>query len=322
MKFEKHSNNFTPLCQGILFGIDTQSKIPTDVEVEIIDDVTGEIVATQQLRGITVGEVNIAPYIPLLSGYSPTPIAHTHFCEAPVATYRIRVGEEVSAPISVSVNNELPASLPALIASMPHSRSISRTESDELLLLGEEGATYTARIVADTGEILSLEYISATGAAILCISAEDFGSDVRTLDIELLCDGEALGSLHYSLRPRYKGSVRVAWLSRKGTMERYTFPVTAKMQYSSQKRVVETLKNREVANIASACDMALVSRYESRETIQALAEIICAPKVWVEFNDGWKEVIVTSSKLEYNLFGEPDNVRIDICEWSREEGVL
>lgn len=322
MKVTKQSKDFTPLYRGIIFGFDTESDTPTNVVVEIIDDTTDEIVATQQLRGVIAGEVNIAPYIAFRPKYRPTTTNHTLFCEAPIAKYRIRVDDEVSAPISVSANNELPNALPALVASMPRSRSISRTESDELLLVGEAGTTYTATIVADTGETLSLEYLSATGAAILCISTEDFESEINHLAVELYGNSVSLGSLHYTLRPRYNGSVRVAWLSCKGSIERYTFPVTAKMHYSSQKRVVEALENRRVASVATAYDLTLVSRYEPRETIQALSEIVCSKEVWMEVNGDWREVVVTSSELEYNLFGEPDNVRINICQWSREEGGL
>ena len=322
MRLEKLSNNFTPLRQGLFFGIETEEAAPTNVLVEIIDDVTEEIVATQQLRGITAGEVNIAPYIPVSGGYSPAITPHSHLREAPVATYRIRVGEVESAPITVSVNNELPATLPAIISAMPHSRTISRNESDELLLLGEEGAIYTARIVADTGEVLSLETTSVTGATILSISTEDFGTDIRTLDLELSCEGVSLGSLHYTLRPRYNSSVRVAWLSHKGSTERYTFPVTSKVQCASQRGVVEKLDKQQVASISSVCDITLVSRYESHDTIQALAEIICSPKVWMEEGGVWSEVVVTSPTLDYNLFGELDSMSINIRKWSNKEGAL
>ena len=40
MKIEKISENFTPLHEGILFGIDTECEEPTDIEVKIIEMIT------------------------------------------------------------------------------------------------------------------------------------------------------------------------------------------------------------------------------------------------------------------------------------------
>ena len=320
MRLEKLSNNFTPLREGILFGIDTESDIPTDVLVEIVDDSTNEVVAVQQLRGIVTGEVNIAPYIPDFAGYVPTTESHIHFCEAPVATYRIRIGEVISEPISVSVNNESASALPSLHSAMPRSRSISYGETDELLLLGNKGADYEVTITADTGEALYFDYLSPAGAAILCISTEDFGTDPHSLEVDIHCDGVSLGLLHYRLRPRYNSSARVAWLSRKGSIEYYTFLVTSKALLTSQKSCIETLKGRHLVASSSECEMTLVSRYEPRETIQALAEMVCSSMVWLEIDDGWAEVVITSTNVEYNLFGEPDNLRVNLCIWSNKEG--
>lgn len=322
MRLEKHSNNFTPLQEGILFGIDTESDTPTDVLVEIVDDSTDKVIAVQQLRGIVTGEVNIAPYIPVLAEYTPTAESHTHFCDAPVATYRIRVGEVTSEPISVSVNRESVSVLPTLLSAMPRLRSISLGETDELLLLGDKGANYEVTITADTGEALYYDYLSSAGTAILRISTEDFGTDFHSLEVDLYCDGVSLGLLHYRLRPHYNSSARVAWLSRKGSIEHYSFPVKSKAHLTSQKSCIETLEGKRIVAASSECEMTLVSRYEPRETIQAISEMVCSSKVWLETDDGWAEVVVTSTNVDYNLFGEPDSLRVNLCRWSGKEGEL
>ena len=63
MKITKLSDNFTPIHKGIYFGIETEESAPTNLEVEIIDSSTSEIVATQQLREVTSATINIAPYL-------------------------------------------------------------------------------------------------------------------------------------------------------------------------------------------------------------------------------------------------------------------
>lgn len=63
MRIYKLSNDFTPRHEGLLFGIETEFDEPQDVEVEVVDVATNEVVATQLLHEVTYAEVNIAPYV-------------------------------------------------------------------------------------------------------------------------------------------------------------------------------------------------------------------------------------------------------------------
>ena len=63
MKITKISNDFTPLSEGIFFGVNSESREPSDLVVEVVDVATDEVVAVQQLRGVIEAHVNIAPYL-------------------------------------------------------------------------------------------------------------------------------------------------------------------------------------------------------------------------------------------------------------------
>lgn len=321
MRIIKLSEDFTPRHEGLLYGIDVESEQPRDVTIEVVDMASSEVVATQRLREITTAEVNIAHYIEPITGYTPSHAAHTTFKEAPSRCTMIRSGEDFSAPIITSVNR-CHISRPSCVCAMPNRRTISYGEVDEVLILAAEGETLTANIVADTGESLSLDYGTATGAAILSISTKDFGKKFRTLDVELLCNGESLGHLHYTAVPAYKGSLRLAWVSGAGSIERYTFPVVVKSQLSTVKESIDTSEGRRVVSAVSKSILSLKSRYEAAATIEALAEIISSPRVWIEGASGCAEVEVESLSVDKNLFNEPDIVAINILEWRKEEPMV
>jgi hypothetical protein len=205
---------------------------------------------------------------------------------------------------------------------MPERRSISRGEIDELLLLVERDDNLVARIETDTNDYIHLDYTTVSGAVILAISPDDFNTDVRSIDVEIQQNGFPLASLHYTLRAEHEGSRRLAWLSEEGSIERYTFPVVTKRVCRADKLHIGVGENRRVVRSSSESEMSLISRYEPCAMIESLARIIAATKVWIESPSGNSEVVVKSSVIDSNLFGEPVCIELVISENSREEAIL
>lgn len=318
MRIINLSEEFTPRHEGIFFGLDTENEMPADVTIEVVDMASEEVLARKLLRSVTTAEVNVAPYLLPNEEYTPSKSTHTTFKAAPSRCCIVRSGDDFSAPITTSVNRYR-VSLPTVVSAMPSLRTISYGEVDEVLILTNGADILTANIVADTGESLSIDYSAATGAAILLISTKDFGKKFRTLEVELLCNGEYFGSLRYTVMPLHKGAVRLAWISRSGSIERYTFPLGVKSQLNSVKESIDTPEGRRVVRAVSESILSLKSRYEASATIEALAEIVSSPRVWLEGATGCREVEVTSSTVDKNLFNEPDIVAINIREWRKEE---
>ena len=318
MRITKISDNFTPLHEGILFEIDSESETPTDIVVEIVDVATREVVGTQLLRNTTSTTINIAPYMARLEGYAPTSPSHTTFAEAPTASYRVRIDNIESEEVVVSVNRCRIDSKPSIVASLPNRRRIAHGESDELLIVAESGHTLYAEIVADTGETLHIEHLSLSGVSTLAISTNDFETEIGSLDITLYCEGKEFGSLHYAVTKPLKTATRVAWLSECGAIERYSFPSTHRVKCSADKQTIATKEGVMAAHSRAKRTISLCSRIEPRTTIEALSQLISAPKVWVEQNNGWHLVEVTTPQVEYNLLGEPSFLHLDISLWEKE----
>lgn len=321
MKIEKLSKDFTPRHKGLFFGIDTENENPLTLEVEIVEAESGEVVATQLLREITSAEVNIAPYVKPFTEYCPSPSAHTTFCQAPAASYLVRVNDTESEPLRVSVNRADVEHL-TIVTSMPNLRYMNYGESDEILLIASPGDTLTANIYADADDSLSVSTVVESGVATLVISPKDFKADARTLSIELLCNGVMIDELCYNLRRSRRKGVRLAWLSDKGMIERYTFPMVIKKERKTIKEGIVAGSERCVVKATTDSLLLLSSRYEPRQTIQALAEIVSSSKVWLEDGEEHRLVEVKNSSIESDIFGLPNKISLTISEWNREEVIL
>lgn len=320
MKLRKISPNFTPLHQGLFFGIESETEEPTDIVVEIIDVTSGEVIAVQQLRSVISAEINIAPYLEQFAEYTPSR-GSTRFEDAPIRACAIRVGEEQSETLLVSINKSL-YSEPAVITTMPQHRHIELDETDELLLLIEADDRLVATIETDIGDNLTIAYTTATGAVILAISANDFDSDLHSLDVKIWRNGDHLASLHYTKRTRHKRECRLAWISMEGSIERYTFPIVAKRELKSDKLHIGSGNDRRVVRSSLESRLSLISRYEPYATIEAISQVIASPRVWIEQTESSHEAIILTSSVDYDLFGKPTCIALEILEKSREEVTL
>lgn len=317
MKIYKLSANLTPLDEGVLFGIETENDTPSELVVEIIDAATEETVATQQLHNTLTATINIAPYIAPLSDYEPIATNQCHFAEAPTARYKIRIDEIESEEVVVSVNRCKIDTMPTLITSLPRNRRIARGENDTILFASEQGKSISANIVANTGEMLYLECQPSSELTLLTLSLEAFDTTPTSLELTLCCDETTFATLHYTVVPPLKNATRLAWLSKRGTIERYTFPSPHKVEHATVKRSVMTGRGVCSSQQQTKRTLSLCSRFEPRATVEALAEIVASPKVWLEHNGTHQLVEVATTSVEYDLFGEPSFILLDIALWQK-----
>lgn len=318
MKINKLSDNFTPLHEGILFSIECEDETPTDLFVEIIAVSSGEVVATQLLRNTLSARVNIAPYMEHFTDYQPTLHTQALFREAPTAAYKIRVNGIESEEVIVSINRCTIDATPTIVSSLPSSRRISYGESDEVVILtGQDNRIYV-EMESKSGEAQHFDYTATTNATILTISPDIFETPTNSFEVVIYCDGAIIGILRYTIVPTLKDSIRLAWISESGAIERYSFPTAHKRLYATEKRSLMTNEGITTAHCRAEEVISLCSRLESCATIEALAQIAFAPKVWIEHNEGYNLVDVATTNIEQNLFGEPSHLHIDICLWQKE----
>lgn len=318
MRITKLSENFSPIHEGIFFDIDTESSTPENLTVEIIDTRSREVIATQLLREVTSAKVNIAPYMARLNEYAPTSHKQTTFTAAPSQGYRIRINNIESEEICVSVNHKKIAATPSFISSQPLSRRISYGKSDELLIFAPTGGRLSVEITANNGESIHVEHLATSDVTTLAISTGDFGSDIRSLEATLYCNGVAFGTLCYIVSRPLKTATHLAWISESGAIEQYTFPSSHKSKKSVSRQLLSTSNGVISTRCNTKESITVCSRFEPRATIESLAQIVSAPKVWMERESGFELVEVVSPTIDYNIFNEPDCIHFELCSERKE----
>lgn len=315
----KTSNDFTPIFQGLLFTI--QSDEATDITVDIFNATSNTVIGTKSLSNITEAVIDIAPYInrSLDSTKPLTGASRLEECHA--ESYYITVSDAINLEISdtLIVCNNLEQTSHGVHTSLSLSRNISYKEEDDLRIYAPPQTTITAEITSDAGDSLSLELFSTLGVAQLHINTADFSPSTKELTVKIYFNDSLFQSVSYNLIPRYKGAQRVVWVSDKGTIERYTFPVVKSKELKVVRHTTtNSLGQLQTIRLRKSKIYTLVSEGLTDATLEGLAAIIAAPKVWFEEDGVFNEVTVGQSDIKYHNFGNISSLSITFTELGEE----
>lgn len=319
MRFISTPQNFTPIEQGLVFAFTTDSDIPASVVAEIVACSDDSVVATLRLHNITSGEVDIAPYIAPFAERRPSKSAMSSLCEAPTASYKVRVDNVESDRVVVSLNRS-DVLRPAVVTTMPQQRRLAYGECDEVLLFVEEGSLVEIAMDSNTGESVYFSEVSASGALLFTVAAADFGTESKEIYVQVSCNGDEVASLNYNIVAPSERGVRLAWLSSEGSIERYSFPVSHSMTLNAERERVGDGEILRTVVCRSESRLEIASRYEPRATIAALSEIVASSRVWLVADEDVEVDVVTATTTQ-NLFGEPSAVELSLRLWQKEEAL-
>ena len=206
-----------------------------------------------------------------------------------------------------------PVSAPALLTSMPRVRLIPVGASDELSLLtsGPHRVTLIAEYgpdaIADTFEIPS------GGLHIFLLNTSEYWrADKITID------AGTCGKVVYSLVQPMRGSVRLAWRSRAGSLEQYTFPVEATAGVEATKRHAYG-PDGYVGRATGEYRRKLRSALETREVLEGLAELVDTPQVWLVNEGRYVPVEVVSERAVVHNHGTMSFLEITIRAAKRQK---
>lgn len=317
MTFTSIPQNFTPLSHGLVFAFRTDGEIADSVEVEILDADLDEIIATQHLHSVSEGSVNIAPYLPRRFERVPSQLCCSSFVGMPTARYAVRVNGVTSDSVVVAANREEihPRSL---VTQYPLSRCLSYGDHDEVMVVVEQGDELSAEIWVDNELYSTIESVAVSPMMLFVLASEEFDAAISNIDVVISCGGERLGELHYRVTPRRDGAVRLAWMSRSGAIERYTFPVALSLSSNADMVRVRGEDIYEIVSGSAEALLEVVSNYEPRAVITSLTEIISSTGVWMEYEDGAVRVDSITNSVRQSLYGEPGRVTLQLRLWREE----
>lgn len=314
---EAHSSFRTPL----LYAFDTEAEAH-DVEAQIIDADTNEVIGRKKLYGVTTGEIDISPY--LCRRVRQQLPASVDGCGEVDCSMQVRVKvvvDGVTSPVRRYIAAQVDLSQPyqALMTQIPQ-RTMACDEFDiiswfahpeivvEVVVESFGNGTETITIRPD-----------GVGQQAVAITALDFENIPDSLRATVMVDGVATTVIDYEIKPNLHGARRVAWLNEHLAPELYTFPLRKGVLVKATRKLMETVWGREAATLECANELKLISAYEPQAQIKALAAILSAERLWLVEGGVPQRVELVTDRVLCAPCGEMGMVEVDIR--AAEEGV-
>ncbi len=262
------------------------------------------LLGAKRFAAVTAAEFDIAPYLRRRVRFVPA-TGGTGFHPAAGRTVTVLVeaaatdgNAEAVSPARTFRPGAETAEAPCLLTSMPLSRLIPEGACDELTLLTEGPCTVT--VTALTGDTASAESYRAAeaGLQVFRLDLRDF-PDAESLTV----DAGACGTVVYTVIPARQEAVRLAWRSRAGSVEHYSFPVVQTTVVRSVRQQAYGPDGRTPATAETDRETVLVSAYEGREVLEALAELTAAPEVWIVRGDTYTPVDIATEEAVVQRHG-------------------
>lgn len=295
MIFTRIPQNYASLARPAIYAFRNDGP-PRTLDIEIVEAATGTLLSARRFFRATEIEIDAAPVLRRLVRFAPEEAPATGFRTSRDRSVRVYLRVEgVESPVRTFLPAERPVT-GALATSLPRERLTERDAQEELTLL--PGAASVEVEWTGGGERAVRTYTApdAPFPLLFRIRAADFPKAERLTVRIRSGDGNLLATVRYALcDPRPEG-VRVAWLSRCGSLEHYTFPVRVAVVEQQTRRTAEGAAGEEFVAAAGEEHITLTSAYEPREMLRALAGIGTAPAVWVVCDGYYDPVEVVPSE--------------------------
>lgn len=313
--------NFTPIREGVVFVVNSDEEV--DFDIGIVESQSGVVVGRKVVYGSTEAVVDIAPYVANMSKRILPERGKCALKNAPVAEYHITVDTAYDSIVSekVVVSNNLEVPKRGINSLLPQQREIGYGEEDDLRVYVQADKDVEVQIISDRGEFLSYEMHSESGAVEIHLATKVFKSITKQIVVDIFSDNNLSYSALYKVVPRYKGAVRLMWLSPAGNIEHYTFPIKRSQSTVVEKRRVSSSLNGEVVSTISAKRLSICSNNEKEVVREALTTVVTATKVWIEESDRSVEATVVESEMVTSQFGKTGHIAITL-EYDGKEVVV
>lgn len=281
------------------------------LDVKIADAETGELLGAKRYAEVTAVTVDAAPIVERHIRFAPE-AGHTGFVAAKDRwrAVKIEAATETEEAVSEACVYHAGAGaeeVPALLTTLPRQRLIGPEEQEQLTLL-TKSPWMTLRATGPEGTTERRFLTQNATVNVFRLAAADYPGAER---IELVT-GDGL-TVEYTVLAPPKGAQRIAWRTRAGSLEHYTFPLEQAATVETKKNRIRTPEGIGTLTTATERRLRLRSAYETREMLEALAEIIEAPQVWLAEAESYVPVTVLTDKATVHSHGTMSLLEMEIA---------
>ncbi|MEG1622348.1 MAG: hypothetical protein RR330_03135 [Alistipes sp.] len=305
MIFTQFPNNYASLYQPLIYAFEDQEP-PRTLDVEIMDAPSGKILAAKRLYRTSSGEIDIAPILQRMVQFQPTTNLTTGFELAAKRsmTISLRIGADASVARTFLASEQL-LEPSVLHTTLPLERLIARGEADELTLMSGVGIV---EVTALTGSLVDHRgFLPPTNQPfphVFRLCTTDFGkADTITVALYTAVGGTLLAKIRYTLTDPMVEGVRIAWVSRVGSLEHYTFPLRHALEEVQGRQIAATTAGLMATTTTHEQRLTICSAYEPQALLRALVEIGSAQQIWQATARGYTAVEIVPESHTICCYG-------------------
>ena len=290
-------------------------RIETDraetLNVKLTDAETGELLGTKRYAEAHEATVDAAPIVNRHLNFAPQ-AGPTGFLTVKDRRRDVRMTVETAGATATSgictyhAGNRTETE-PALLTTMPLRRLIAPGECDEVTFLTLDTPWMEVTATGPAGTKKKAYTARNTIVHVFRLNTADFPDAERIV----LTTGEGL-TVEYAVIPSPAGARRIAWRSHAGSLEHYTFPTETATVAAAKKNRIRTPEGTGTMTTAKERRLQLRSAYETREVLEALAETIAAPQVWLAEAGVYTPVEVTTEEATLHRHGTLNMLELEI----------
>lgn len=303
---EMFSSVFGPLAYTF------SNAAETELFLEILSTRDGSRIGSKRFYNTPTGTLNIAPMVRKNIRFVPSS-GMTGFCnsESRSASVQLAVGTTYSEVRTfVAAHDSVKPS--RILTTMPSHRIIAYGESDEITccIPGQHTVTVSSDI---TAEALTYNAIGGEELTLFRLNTRSFLPSVGTITVRIATAGQTVAEIGYTVVPKCDEGCRIAWRSRAGSIEHYTFPVVKSVvQKIRKEQVLTDDAGYEDISIRDERTTTLASAFEPAAVIEALAEIAASPQVWKIDGDKYEEVDILTREQTIGRHGSLGCIEISL----------
>lgn len=300
MQFTRIPDSYAPLGGPLIYAFDGDRS---DFDVRITDPAQQTAYGAKRFAAATEAAFDIAPYLRRALRFTPlTSESGVHdgsgrMLRVVVAVTDRTTRQTITAPVRVVLPSVAQPGGPALLTAMPRTRLIAAGESDELTFVTYAPLQLT--VSADYGPHTTTEThsIPADGLHLFRLNTADFPRADR-----ITVEAGSCGTVVYSVMQPVQEAVRLAWRSRAGSIEHYTFPIEVAAGFEADRHCAcgpdGSVSRSDVTSYRT-----LRSALERREVLEPLAELIATPEVWIVEGARYTPVEVATDRAVVHRYG-------------------
>lgn len=282
MKFNKYPAAYTSVGPGKSATFGLQLDEPGDIDIRIRETESNRLLGGKRFVNISQADIDVAARIRSVMVFTPstgsTGFKSTDGRIIQAGVEALRPGSDTVELTSVPryfIPGDQSAQTLGLRTTMALNRLIPAGEADEISIFYSR---YCNFVVSGTGgdSTVTEQFESPQyGWQLFRLNTADFpGCDTITVDTGL---GE---SIVYTVVPASQNAVRLAWESRAGSIEHYSFPTVSQTSLLVEKHRTESPEGYLVTSAETLRKTTIVSAFELPEVLEPLAELISARNVW------------------------------------------